>query len=81
MTEIPNPAPATNGSRLKAVVPRAAGTTFGGACAVLIILWYHAKGIDFPAGGESALAIVISTITGVAAEIIAAILVKLGVNP
>jgi hypothetical protein len=40
------------------------GSGIGGAIAVLIILGCHAKGIDFPAGGEAALAVVISTLAG-----------------
>jgi hypothetical protein len=44
---------------------------FGGACAVVIILIYHVKGIDFPAGMESALAVIFSTLTAYARIILA----------
>jgi hypothetical protein len=36
-------------------------SAFGGAVAVMVILIYHMKGIDFPAGFEGALAVIIST--------------------
>lgn len=40
------------------------GSGIGGALAVLVVMMFHAKGIDFPAGGEAALAVVISTLAG-----------------
>lgn len=37
-------------------------SAFGGAVAVLIVLTFHMKGTDFPAGYEAALGVTISTI-------------------
>lgn len=36
----------------------------GGALAVLTVMGFHSKGIDFPAGGEAALAVVLTTLAG-----------------
>jgi hypothetical protein len=37
-------------------------SAFGSAVAVLVVMTYHLKGIDFPAGYEAALACIISTL-------------------
>jgi hypothetical protein len=57
------------------------GSAFGAALAVLVIMDYHAHGVDFPAGAEAAIAVVISTVTGYISEILVCLLKKFGIEP
>lgn len=57
MVDIPLTPINPNGSKVAA----GNASTFGGAVAVMIILICHMRGTDFPAGAESAIAVIIST--------------------
>ena len=57
MVDIPLTPVNPNGSKVAA----GNASAFGGAVATFVIILYHMKGIDFPAGTEAALACIMST--------------------
>lgn len=57
----PDPVKPTNGNGNSNIMAGNA-SAFGGAVAVLVVLTFHMKGIDFPAGYEAALGVAISTV-------------------
>jgi hypothetical protein len=52
-------------------------SSFGGALAVLYIVYAHMHGTDYPAGAEAAIAVVISTVITYLSEILS----KFGLSP
>jgi hypothetical protein len=58
-----------------------AGNGIGAALAVIFIINQHQHGIDYPAGGEAAIAVVISWVTGYVTEILNCVLKRFGIDP
>lgn len=53
-----------NGNARLAPSNSTVGSGIGGALAVLIVMICHARGLDFPAGAEAAISVLITAIAG-----------------